>query len=752
MKLKWTTFTGEYPRLAAYLLPENAAQFANNCDFRDGSLSSLNGLSEAFPMQGPARGLFTDDGLRFFTWTEPTKAYLSQVIDDTFERIYFCNASQGLRVTQRLYLRTNGGPPSSSWKVGVPAPTVAPTITAVDRATWPHDSAAHLMFKFFFERGGQKIDESVFEPTTVTKWRKYQVGSDSLGVGGTGSGTGGTASFDLLITDYAYRIPVVVGEDSVFAEAEVHLTAPLEIVVTDSDSITLPASAWPVPNAGPRTQPAVTRVKSGGNWVAVDTLYYAKAAGNLSSVLGTNPLPATESAVDATVDTSLACVEVTLVGGDGKALWTAFSKNSAFASTVSSVPGGLEVVSSLIDGTLTIELLWGVADTRSYVATAVNDWGEESAPSPPVLIDLQYIQQADSSIGYAMAADYYPLKGISFYRTSQGSADYFAVSSAFTAPGAVLSDSSVPGEDAPATAIVLKSFTWGTPPDGARNLIALPNGIFAVSHGKDIWYSEPYRPHAFPYSMTLPHAVVGMCETDAGALVTTTAYPYWISGAHSSAMSNQKIQARQAGVSNDSMCQVGDGVVYATNDGLVFVRGLQASLEASNQFFTRKSWRARFGAVLRDMKLFAHDGYLCGLFESAEGFMIRLEEGGSYSGLGMLGYGAFVLPQTDIAYIGTVGGIAEFEGGPLLDLLWNSRDVLLPRPYNFGAAHFVGSGSITVTLIGDDQIVDVRQCLGETEYRPPAGRKARRWLVQFAGQGVVKEFHLAGSFTELKDV
>lgn len=749
MILTWTNFTGEFPRTAPHLLPENAAQVAQDCDFTDGRLRPLAQPSEVFPMNGgPVRGLFTDDGLRFLTWTEPTRAYLSQTVDDNFERIYFTN-SQGLRVTQRRFMTTHGGPPAQSWKVGVPAPSAAPVVAAVDRATWPTDAGANLSFKFFFERAGQKVDEAVFNPTVVTKWRKYQMALASIGVDGGGGGGTVNDGYDVTITGYAYRKSITVGDgDLVWTEVEVSLAA-THITLVDADTIsgipTIPTNWLPVSN------PSFSRVLVGGSWIAVDTLYYAKAGGRLASVIN-GSTQVTQTQVQANVDTSLACVEVSLVGSDGKTKWTAYSKNSAFANSVSAFPGGVEVVVSLIDGTLTVELVWGVADTRAYVATAVNQWLEESAPSPPTLIDLHYIQQAQCAAAYTLAAGYYPLKGMTFYRTSQGSNDYFAVSADFVQPGVTLTDTSAPAGDAPSTAIVLKSFNWTPPPEGARNLVALPNGIFAVSDGRDIWFCEPYRPHTFPYSMTLPYAVVGLCAADSGMVVTTTAYPYWVSGQHSAGMSSTKIQAVQAGISNDAMCQVGDGVVYASNDGLVFVRGLQASLAESQVFWSRREWRSRYRARLKQLKLFAHDGYVCGLFDLPYGFFVRLDEGGSLTHIDVGGHGAFLLPQTDVVYVGTDSGITEFAGiEGAHPFVWQSKKKVLARPQNFGAAHVVVDGAVNVAVIGDGRVLGEAACDGDTYFRISADDACLEWSIVIDGTGEVERVTLAGSFQEMRN-
>lgn len=45
-----------------------------------------------------------------------------------------------------------------------------------------------------------------------------------------------------------------------------------------------------------------------------------------------------------------------------------------------------------------------------------------------------------------------------------------------------------------------------------KMLTVLPNGVFAASRDRTIYFSEPYRPYAWPdiYAQTLPFEVVGL--------------------------------------------------------------------------------------------------------------------------------------------------------------------------------------------------------------------------------------------------
>jgi len=132
--LKIESFTGEIPRTPPHMLPENAATEAVNCDFAHGELRPLRGLGVVKSTTAAVRSVFSDDGLRFFAWGKPTRAYLSPTIDDTLERVYFAN-DDGFLVTRISQMKLHDfGPPVESWRVGLPVPGV-PTITLQDGAS-----------------------------------------------------------------------------------------------------------------------------------------------------------------------------------------------------------------------------------------------------------------------------------------------------------------------------------------------------------------------------------------------------------------------------------------------------------------------------------------------------------------------------------------------------------------------------------------------------------------------------------------
>src|SRR4051812_41544008 len=96
-------FDGEIPALEPHMLPESAAQYALNCDLSSQALTPLAaGSLLATMVNNPVKGMFTEDGLVFFTWNTETLAFGSPIIADTFNRMYYLSLAEGIiRVAQK---------------------------------------------------------------------------------------------------------------------------------------------------------------------------------------------------------------------------------------------------------------------------------------------------------------------------------------------------------------------------------------------------------------------------------------------------------------------------------------------------------------------------------------------------------------------------------------------------------------------------------------------------------------------------
>ncbi len=185
--VKLTTFSGLRPRLPESLLPEGAATIAQNCDLAYGELRNTKGGYLVNTMSNFPKSLFTDDGLTFYSWTTDVNAVRSPLGNDLFDRVYY-TGDGGFKVADRLATRLNGGPPSSSYLVGVPRPSAKPVLlvkTPVEATT----ANATFVFKFHYELSGVKYQEDAAFTVTTLNNKQFQFTPPTKAVAAAASGS-----------------------------------------------------------------------------------------------------------------------------------------------------------------------------------------------------------------------------------------------------------------------------------------------------------------------------------------------------------------------------------------------------------------------------------------------------------------------------------------------------------------------------------------------------------------------------------
>jgi hypothetical protein len=413
--------------------------------------------------------------------------------------------------------------------------------------------------------------------------------------------------------------------------------------------------------------------------------------------------------------------------------------------------------------------------SRAYSYSYVNVWGEEGALADPLLIeDIIEGQQVKLSYTPPPAGHgYCPIQKVRIYRTATGSGgtDYLFVADVDpintsepyfldTLTGDQLGESA-------------QTVDFLPPPQNLKGLAMLPNGILAGFVANEIYLMEPYLPYACVRKniKTLPYNIVSLLAGETGLYAVTSAHPYLLSGVTPDSIVPQKIAAIQGGVSRKSICDAGQVAIYASRDGLVMLRGLDASLDGSFKLFTREKWLEFVGgeANLQHLHLCAHDGAVLGWFDNGyAGFLVRLDEAQGLTRIPNSGITAsLVSPEDDALYLAKGTSIAVFRKGTTRrQWQWWSKDYIVPKPTNFGALQVVGDGPVSIQVAADGQIIHTIPTQDMTPevngkrqdqmiFRLPPGFKARRWMalaIGEAGYSEVREIYLAETVQELRNV
>ena len=651
-KIKLSVFSGLRPRRPDSLLPANCATIAQNCDLAYEEMRNTKAGYLVNMMSNSPKSIYTDDGITFYSWTSDVNAVRSPLVQDSYNRLYYTGDS-GFKMADRAGTRTDGGPPSASYLVGVPKPTVKPGLVI----SYPtiNDSTTNYSFRFHYEYGGVKYQEGAIAVTTI---------SDN--------------NWDI--------------------------TAPAK------DSTT-PASA----------------------------IFAFRVTG-----------------------TSRA---------DGSQTFDVYTSDSSFASSGGIYQLGFLPVSP---GSMTFNVVLSTQikdankETRAVCYTFVNIYGEEGPPSPPNTTTTdptlgETVQcTLDTITGYA------PIKEIRVYRTPSGSAiaEYFYA-------GSISVISSPPGvytyadTASPATLNEpLTSLYYYPPNQSMKGLMALPNGILCGWVDNLLCFSEAFKAWAWPpqYAKPTTHAIVGACPYGSGAVVTTVTQPYIVSGVTPDSMTLSKLNVDQAGVSKWSIGVANGALLFASNDGLVTLNGAQASLAPSEVFFTRDVWRARVAGGLSSMCFGIWDGRLV-VFSNTNAFvpfMIRFDEAdGTMTDLpNHAAACSFTGLMSDQMYFASGSGVYQFNGGSDQTAVWQSAELVLPRPTNFGAAQALVTGSWSIdiyawcynksTTVWEWQLKRTKAVTdGTTNFRLPGGYESNRYKIKITGTGRFREFYLANTFEDL---
>lgn len=353
----------------------------------------------------------------------------------------------------------------------------------------------------------------------------------------------------------------------------------------------------------------------------------------------------------------------------------------------------------------------GTNVTRLYVYTNVTQFGEESEPSP-------VSNEADWSPGQSVT-----LSGFSTTMTNGRTATTQRIYRSQTGQTGTLlyliaeraASTSDFVDTVPVDAIQepLPSASYNAPPDGLTGVITLPNGMMAGFMGKDVYFCEPYIPHAWPekYMLAVDYDIVGLAAYGTSIVVTTKGNPYIMSGSAPENMQAEKLELNLPCINARGIQDLGYSVAYPSHDGLVLVSSGSASV-GSGQLLSRDDWQKILPATIVS-------GQLSGRYFAA--YRYADEQNNEYRGtliFDVTGSQPFILRadmSPDAFYYDITDGLLYFLDGADVYIFdapgaiaakqfYKAKEYVLPRPANFGAI-LVESDS----AMSDEQIEAVKE-------------------------------------------
>lgn len=332
----------------------------------------------------------------------------------------------------------------------------------------------------------------------------------------------------------------------------------------------------------------------------------------------------------------------------------------------------------------------GTPETRAYVFTFVNEFGEEGAPSLPT------VATGDSAGTWNLTGlptsgpdmtDRKPLQYKRIYRTATGeaSAAYYLV--------AEIAISATTYADTMLTAVlvrnaILEADGFEVPPDDLEGLIAHPNGFLVGFKGKELHFSLPYRAHAWDSTtvLAIEHKIVGLAVYSNMIAVMTNSQPYWAVGSDPRQISLVKSPSVEPCRSKGGIAQTVSGVLYPSSNGLVLFNEAGPKV-VTYPILTKDEWADYSPDTLRAAQFAMR--YI-GFADDTNGFVFAPSDNlGTFFKLDR--FSGIDNVQTDVltgdVWIVRENMVYQWEPPDAVPLYytWRSKVFDLPMPLNFAA-------------------------------------------------------------------
>lgn len=395
----------------------------------------------------------------------------------------------------------------------------------------------------------------------------------------------------------------------------------------------------------------------------------------------------------------------------------------------------------------------GAADdeSRAYRMTYVTGWGEEGPPGP-----VSNIVTLEAPNGTVMVGLPIPTTNTSnitskrLYRsvTTGEDTDFYLVGEVALAATGFLDNVETVGQ-------LLDTNDFLAPPANAKGLTAMANGITAYFADNEVGFSVAFLPYAYPqaYRRSLPYKIVGMAAFGTSLAVMTEAFPYVFDGISPDGISETKVELNEACVSQRSIADLGDMVIYASPNGLVAITSNGARLITGDRMLDKKSF-AEFSpetihAYNFQGKYLAFYGDTAGTGAGVGGFVFD-PASGTFSRISAYARAGYYDQLTATLYLVIGSGLYKFNVGDDLSMLYRSKEWDIPETsLSCVMVNADDLAQANLKIWADGVLVEQRNGLPARAYRF-AGRRATRWQFEVSGTSKIRRVTLATSMRELR--
>lgn len=336
-------------------------------------------------------------------------------------------------------------------------------------------------------------------------------------------------------------------------------------------------------------------------------------------------------------------------------------------------------------------------ETRAYVYTWVTGYGEESGPSPAKLETADATQNwVITGFTSAPPGTARNITKLRIYRTVTGSTTaggYFFVSEQDNNISTYTDNAS---NASIALRRMLDTQIYGAPPTNLKNLTLMPNGFLVGTSGRDIWFSVPYKPHAWPpnYVLSIDADPVALAVAGSSLFILTNSTPYMATGIRPEAISLSRIMTVAPCVSKRSVVSSPQfGVLYASHNGLVRISQSGVDL-ITREIIDERDWAdllpGTLTAALDDVNYTAYNGFRTGfILDLAKGHFITLSKPLDFDSIWTDRYSGDAMVNR-VNYLYTW----DPPSGDPTNWTWRSKKFDVFDPVNIGAVQIRFEGAV----------------------------------------------------------
>jgi hypothetical protein len=329
---------------------------------------------------------------------------------------------------------------------------------------------------------------------------------------------------------------------------------------------------------------------------------------------------------------------------------------------------------------------------------------------------------------------------------------------------------------------ILDSDEYDAPPEDLRGLTSIQNNILVGFVGNTLYFSEPNLPHAWParYATPVGDDIVALAAVSGSLLVTTKSYPYIVSVTDpASGVSVSRIDALYPCLSAKSVVTMGYGIVWSTNDGLAVYSPATGAALVTKLLYNNDTWTVDLDPTTVVAEYYG-ENYFASHSQGSFVFEQDTKVGGFFVDTAPVFTASWYDTQTGKLYYttGTLGDVYEWDDltQPALTMEWKSKVIVTKDMINLGAARVIADYStvtttwdtetqlwnaaltnwnnadeITFRLWADKQLIFTTTVNDVGGFRLPTGYRTDTFEVGVEGNVRVRAIHLAETMFGLRE-